>query len=189
MRYTLGRICLECPSGGLDGEPPQVAALRELEEETGYKAAHLQHLGRYAGSSGVSNIEFDIYLAKGLSQGTVHREETEEIEIDCIPLSDLRQMVLQGELDNDVTEMFQKTINDIIAKPKAGIVLDMSNVGFIDSVGLEKLLWARDYCSQNKRELRLAGLDENCMKILEITRLENELDHYAELTEAVRSFA
>lgn len=103
--------------------------------------------------------------------------------------NDITVIELQGELDSDVAELFQKTINDIIAEPKAGIVLDMSGVGFIDSVGLEKLLWACDYCSQNKRELRVAGLDENCMKILEITRLENELDHYAELTEAVKSFA
>ncbi len=95
---------------------------------------------------------------------------------------------LQGELDGDVAELFQNTITDIIAKRKAGIVLDMSGVGFTDSRGLEQLLWSRDYCNQNKREFRLAGLDENCMRILEITRLENEFDHYAELAEAVKSF-
>jgi anti-anti-sigma factor len=64
----------------------------------------------------------------------------------------------------------------------------MSGIGFIDSQGLEQLLWARDYCNQNKRGFRLAGLDENCKRIMEITRLENEFDHYAELTEAVKSF-
>jgi anti-anti-sigma factor len=96
---------------------------------------------------------------------------------------------LQGELDGDVVELFKKTITDVIGRRKAGIVLDMSCVGFIDSQGLEQLLWARDYCSQNKRGFRLAGLDENCIRILEITRLENEFDHYAELTEAVKSFA
>jgi anti-sigma B factor antagonist len=96
---------------------------------------------------------------------------------------------LQGDLDGDFVEMFQNTITDIIAANKAGIVLDMSGVGFIDSQGLEKLLWSRDYCNENKSEIRLAGLDENCAKILEITRLENEFDRYAELTEAVKSFA
>ena len=96
---------------------------------------------------------------------------------------------LQGELDGDAAELFQNTITDIIGKRKAGIVLDMSGVGFIDGRGLEQLLWSRDYCNQNKRELRLAGLDENCMRILEVTRLENEFDHYVELAEAVKSFA
>jgi len=96
---------------------------------------------------------------------------------------------LQGDLDGDFVGLFQNTITDIIVAHKAGIVLDMSGVGFIDSQGLEKLLWSRDYCNENKAEIRLAGLDENCAKILEITRLENEFDRYAELTEAVKSFA
>ncbi len=96
---------------------------------------------------------------------------------------------LQGELDGDVADLFKNTITDVIAKRMASIVLDMSGVGFIDSQGLEQLLWVRDYCNQNKRGLRLAGLDENCMRIMEITRLENEFNHYAELTEAVKSFA
>ena len=96
---------------------------------------------------------------------------------------------LQGELDADFAELFQNTITDIIAKNKTCIVLDMSAVGFIDSQGLEQLLWTRDYCNENKRELRLAGLDENCLRILEITQLEHEFEHYSELTEAVKSFA
>ena len=96
---------------------------------------------------------------------------------------------LQGELDSDFIGLLKDTIADILAKHSAGIVLDMSAVGFIDGEGLELLLWVRDYCNENKTQLRLAGLDENCTKILEITRLENEFDHYVELAEAVKSFA
>ena len=96
---------------------------------------------------------------------------------------------LQGELDNDVSEMFEKNITDIISQNKTNIVLDLRGVGFIDSRGLSVLLWVRDYCIQNRRELRLAGLDENCKRILEITRLDNEFDLYGELAEAVKSFA
>ena len=103
--------------------------------------------------------------------------------------NDVTVVELQGELDSDFTELFQNTITNIIATRKVGIVLDMSDVGFIDSEGLERLLWARDYCDQNNCQLRLAGLDENCEKILELTRLENEFDRYAELSEAVKSFA
>lgn len=102
---------------------------------------------------------------------------------------DVTVVELQGELDGDFTDLLQNTITGIVATHKAGIVLDMSDVGFIDSQGLEQLLWTRDYCNENSCQLRLAGLDENCAKILEITRLENEFDHYAELAEAVKSFA
>lgn len=103
--------------------------------------------------------------------------------------NDVTVVELQGEFDGDATELFQNTITNIITRRKTGIVLDMSGVGFIDSQGLEQLLWASDYCNEHKRQLRLAGLDENCMKILEITRLESEFDHYVELAEAVMSFA
>ena len=102
--------------------------------------------------------------------------------------NDVTVVELQGELDSDVVEIFRNNIVDIISKNKKKIVLDMSGIVFIDSQGLEQLLWARDYCDQNRRELRLACLDENCLRILEITRLENEFEHYAELTEAVMSF-
>ncbi len=96
---------------------------------------------------------------------------------------------LQGELDSDFTELLRTTVVSTIKKCKAGIVLDMNGVGFVDSGGLEMLLWLRDYCRENRRELRLAGLDENCLKILEITRLENEFNCYAELAKAVKSLA
>lgn len=96
---------------------------------------------------------------------------------------------LQGELDGDFVELFQQTITQTVARDRTGIVVDMSAVGFIDSKGLEQLLWARDYCDENTCEFRLAGLDENCTKILEITRLNTQFDCYAELAEAVKSFA
>ena len=95
---------------------------------------------------------------------------------------------LQGDLDADFTELFKDTITDVVTKNKIGVVLDMSAVGFIDSQGLELLLWVKDYCQQSKIQLRLAGLDENFAKILEITRLENDFDRYTELAEAVKSF-
>jgi anti-anti-sigma factor len=103
--------------------------------------------------------------------------------------NDVTVVELQGELDGDFAELFRSTITEIVSKQKAGVVMDMSGVGFIDSLGLEQLLWAKDYCNENRCELRLAGLDENCRKIMEITRLEGEFEHYVELAKAVKSFA
>jgi anti-sigma B factor antagonist len=102
---------------------------------------------------------------------------------------DVTVIALQGELDADFTELLRNTITNVTAKRRAGLVLDMRAVGFIDSQGLELLLWMRQHCSENKTQLRLVGLDENCAKILEVTRLDNEFDRYTELAEAVKSFA
>ena len=111
------------------------------------------------------------------------------MKINTQDYNDVTVVELQGELDGDIGELFRSTISEIIAREKAGLVLDMSGIGFIDSQGLEQLLWARDYCNENRCELRLAGLDENCLKIMEITRLEGEFEHYVELAKAVKSFA
>jgi len=96
---------------------------------------------------------------------------------------------LQGELDGDLADTLKNAVCEMVSKRRAGIVLNMSDVSFIDSQGLELLLWVRDYCRRNKTQLRLAALAENCEKILEITRLEDEFDRHAELAEAVKSFA
>jgi anti-anti-sigma regulatory factor len=42
---------------------------------------------------------------------------------------------------------------------------------------------------EHTRQFKIAGLDENCSKIFEITRLLPQFDTYSELTEAVKSFA
>jgi anti-anti-sigma factor len=118
--------------------------------------------------------------------------------------NDVTVVELQGELGSEISETLRKTISNIIysffsedsnqksssaSTPRTGIVLDMSKVEFIDSVGLEFLLWARDYGDENDCQLRLAGLNENCTKILEITRLENEFSCYSELSDALKSLA
>ena len=96
---------------------------------------------------------------------------------------------LQGDFDGDHAETFQSAVTGIASEKKCDIVIDMSDVSFIDSHGLELLLWAGDCCMENNCQLRLAGLSESCSKILEITRLEGEFDCYSELSEAVKSFA
>ncbi len=96
---------------------------------------------------------------------------------------------IQGDIDTDSVTVLEDTIRALINESRTGIVLDMNEVSFIDSQGLERLLWVRDYCQENSCQLRLAGLDENCSKILEITRLNDEFDSYQELSMAVKSFA
>ncbi|MBN1795243.1 MAG: STAS domain-containing protein [Sedimentisphaerales bacterium] len=103
--------------------------------------------------------------------------------------NDVTVLEIHGELDIDSVQTLQSSVSEIIAEARSGIVLDLSSTGFIDSAGLEQLLWARDYCNENNCQLRLAGLDENCTKILEITRLDGQFDCYTELAQAVKSFA
>ena len=95
---------------------------------------------------------------------------------------------LQGEFTAEFVDAFQDSASNTIAKGISGLVIDMTKINFVDSKGLESLLWLKDYCVENNCQLKLAGLDENCKKILEITRIACQLDSYDELTQAVKSF-
>jgi anti-anti-sigma factor len=102
--------------------------------------------------------------------------------------NDLTVVELQGELTSDFTEQLAGTVENVVSRKKAGIVYDMSQVSFVDSKGLEHLLWCRDHCHDGMCGFKMAGLNENCSTILEITRMQKEFDSYGELADAVKSF-
>jgi len=96
-RYTVQQTLLECPSGGLDGDEPELAAHRELEEETGWVASSMTPLGCFYGSDGISDERVWLFLARGLSEtGTLAREPTEQIELEFIPLADAVDCAASG---------------------------------------------------------------------------------------------
>jgi anti-anti-sigma factor len=95
---------------------------------------------------------------------------------------------LQGEFTVESLKSFEEAVSNALASGIEGLVLDMSRVILLDSASLEQLIELNDRCRQQSRQMKLAGLDETCQKILEITRLLPQMDTYAELTEAVRSF-
>ena len=96
---------------------------------------------------------------------------------------------LEGVLSVEATESLQANITQMVASQRKAIVFDMTDVQFIDSQGLDLLLWVRDYCRLSLVQFRLSGLDDNCQKILEITRLNREFNCSNEVIEAVKSLA
>lgn len=71
-RVPLGRLCLELPAGlvgdDAEGEEAASAAIRELEEETGYRAARMRDLGDYYSSPGMVSESFTLLRAEGLEK-------------------------------------------------------------------------------------------------------------------------
>ena len=94
---------------------------------------------------------------------------------------------LTGELSKEACGQLESTISATLSEGGAAIVLEMSQVGFIDSKGLELLLWARDTCRVSSVQFRLVGLGVHCQKILEVTRLGQEFHCAGELSEAIQT--
>jgi 8-oxo-dGTP pyrophosphatase MutT (NUDIX family) len=98
-RYTLNQYSWEIPEGGCPiEEDPLVAAQRELKEETGLTARHLQLLGRTHLSNSVTDEEALYYLATGLSQGSAEPEGTEKLRLRRVPFAEALRMALAGEI-------------------------------------------------------------------------------------------
>ena len=105
-RYAVGQVLLEIPAGKLDSadENPRDAVLRELREETGAICGKLTSLGLYLGSPALIGERIEMYLAEDLTFGETDPDEDEFLEICRIPLSDMVQMVLRGEIPDGKTQ-------------------------------------------------------------------------------------
>ena len=98
FRAPLQAPCLELPAGLIgdeeEGEEAETAAIRELEEETGYRAGHMVDLGRFHSSPGMSSEGFTLLRAEGLIRvGEGGGVESENIFVHCVRLEDVPAFV------------------------------------------------------------------------------------------------
>ncbi|KAA3664242.1 MAG: NUDIX hydrolase [Chloroflexi bacterium] len=99
FRHVLNETIFELPAGtrGWD-EDWHVCAQRELQEETGYRAASFTKLGDIWPSPGVSDELMKLYLATGLQPDPLPADVDEEIEVVPMPLVDCIEMVQNGRI-------------------------------------------------------------------------------------------
>ena len=106
-RYAHGRVFLEIPAGKLDApdEIPLSAAQRELREETGAVAERYTYLGRIDTTPALINEKIHLYLAEGLTFGERELDEDEFLDVELIPLEELYEMVMRGEIADAKTQI------------------------------------------------------------------------------------
>lgn len=99
-RVPLGRRCLEIPAGlvgdddGAEDESAITAAHRELEEETGYKAARITDLGDFFSSPGMVSEGFSLLRAEGLTKvGEGGGTDGEDITVHRVKLAELDEFI------------------------------------------------------------------------------------------------
>jgi len=103
-RHAVGEVCLEIPAGTLDRlpdgrtEPPAEAAVRELTEETGYRAGRWRKLAAFYTAPGFASEEMHLYLATQLTpvDGYAGPAPDERLELAPVPWAEALELAQQG---------------------------------------------------------------------------------------------
>lgn len=105
-RYPLRRDFIELPAGKFDPDEAELAcARRELQEETGYVAAHWSELPTFYPCIGYANERLVYFLAEGLTYSGENMDDDEFLEILRVPLKEAITMIGDGRIDEAKTVM------------------------------------------------------------------------------------
>lgn len=103
-RYPVDEAVWELPAGRLDpGETALEGARRELEEETGLRAASIEPIGVFYTTPGFCDELMHLFRATGLRQGEPRPEADERIEVRTLPLEEARAMIGAGAIRESKT--------------------------------------------------------------------------------------
>ena len=101
QRFSVERTLWELPAGTRDpDEPVQECAARELEEETGYRAAKLVPLLSFYPAPGISNERMHAFVATGLTPVAQQLDPTEHIDVCPLGPAQITRMLEAGELED-----------------------------------------------------------------------------------------
>lgn len=98
-RHPTGLDLLELPAGTLNSsEPPETCAAREMREETGMAAAHLEPLGAFYLAPGYSTEYMHVFLATDLTPNPLPPDSDEFLRVEKIPVRRAMEMAERGEV-------------------------------------------------------------------------------------------
>lgn len=116
FRVPLGKVCVELPAGLIgDGddvaEAPEMAAARELEEETGYRAERMETIGEFWSSPGMVSESFTLLRAHGLTKvGPGGGTPGENITVHRVPLAGLEAFIADRRALGDAIDVKMLTL-------------------------------------------------------------------------------
>ncbi|MEK5039310.1 NUDIX hydrolase [Sporosarcina sp. FSL K6-3457] len=118
-RKALERSLIEIPAGKIDpGEAPEITAVRELEEETGYGAKEFSYIQSFATSPGFADEVIHVYLAQGLYtiDNPAAGDEDEFIGLLEVTIEEAEEMVVTGKIFDAKTAFAVLYVKNLLAK-------------------------------------------------------------------------
>jgi len=103
-RYAAGRVLLEIPAGTLElGEPPEDCALREMQEETGFKPGKIERIGGIFVAPGYTTEFIHLFMATDLTASRLDMDDDEQIEVLHLSMNDVLSRIQSGEIADGKT--------------------------------------------------------------------------------------
>jgi 8-oxo-dGTP pyrophosphatase MutT (NUDIX family) len=103
-KHAVGEVILQLPAGYVGRkETARRACLRELEEETGFKAGKLESLGDYFPSPGRLDNRMHLFLATQLKPGKRHWDDSEQIQIEEATPQEALQLIRSGRIKDQAS--------------------------------------------------------------------------------------
>jgi len=103
-RAPLGKNLLEIPAGVIEkSEDAESTAVREMQEETGYKPQKVEFLTGFYTSPGFSNEYLHLYMVTELMESRLEAEDTAGIELVRVPVSQINELITSGRIQDAKT--------------------------------------------------------------------------------------
>lgn len=94
----------------------------------------------------------------------------------------------RGPISQQDAEVFAGAIRAISQRTLGRIVIDASDVPFVDSRGLECILDVADEMADNGQALKMCGVCETVRESMDLTQVLESVEQYEDVPSAVRSF-
>ena len=110
------------------------------------------------------------------------------MNIDIEQQGDIAILHCGGSLDAESVTNFKKVAYDLVEKGSVRLVIDCSNVTFVDSMGLGVLISLLRRARSHQGDVKMASLTDDVRTVFEITRLHRLFDICADTPTACRQF-
>src|SRR5437660_349753 len=108
--------------------------------------------------------------------------------IKCEDYSHTLVIEVDGDFAADLAQQARRRFDERLERGhRPDLVLDLAKCPFIDSDGLEALLWMQRRCEDLFGQFKLVRIDEICRKILQITRLDHRFECHDDLAGALKT--